>query len=103
MPGLLTKKWKCKQRIWVTGKTRTKHDKIKLMTYMQYIQKSWREEKEKNKKIDMYQLHNNKIIHTPISSFVKLADSCSTLKGRKIQQSFCLCLLNNCGNKTYNL
>jgi len=28
----------------------TKHDKIKLMTYIQYIQKSWGEEKEKNKK-----------------------------------------------------
>jgi len=31
-------------------KARTKHDKIKLVTYIQYIQQSWREEKEKNKK-----------------------------------------------------
>jgi len=31
----------------------TKHDKIKLMTYIQYIQQSWRE-----KKINVYQLHN---------------------------------------------
>ena len=27
----------------------TKHDNIKLMTYIQYIQQSWREEKAKNK------------------------------------------------------
>ena len=33
MPGLLTKKWKCQQR--VTGKERTKHDKMKLTTYIQ--------------------------------------------------------------------
>jgi len=58
MPGLLTKKFKCKQRVRVTGKARTKHDKIKLMTYIQYIQQSWREDKEKNKKINVYQLHN---------------------------------------------
>ena len=34
---------------------RTKHDKIKLMTYIlvQYIQQSWREKKEKNKTILM--------------------------------------------------
>ena len=44
MPGLLTKKWKCKQRVRVTGKARTKHDKIKLMTYIQYTQQSWNEE-----------------------------------------------------------
>ena len=50
MPGLLNKKWKCKQMVQVTGKARTKHDKIKLMTYVQYIQQSWREKKEKNKK-----------------------------------------------------
>ena len=29
---------------------RTKRDKIKLMTYIQYIQQSWREKKENNKK-----------------------------------------------------
>jgi len=57
MPRLLTKYWKCKQMVWVTGKARTKHDKIKLMTYIQYIQQSWRKKKEKNKKI-VYQLHN---------------------------------------------
>jgi len=63
MPGLLTKKWKCKQRAWVTGKARTKHDKIKFMTYLQCIQQSWREEKEKNKKkkINMHQLHNSTV------------------------------------------
>jgi hypothetical protein len=48
MPGLLTKKWKCKQRVWVTGKARTERDKVKLMTN---IQQSWREKKEKNKKL----------------------------------------------------
>jgi len=46
---------------------RTKHDKIKLVTYIQYLQytvyiqhikQSWREKKEKNKKINVYQLHN---------------------------------------------
>jgi len=31
-------------------KARTKHDKIKLMTYIRYIQQSWREKKEKDKK-----------------------------------------------------
>jgi len=30
---------------------RTKHDKMKLMTYIQFIQQSWREKKEKNKKL----------------------------------------------------
>ena len=50
MPGLLTKKWKCKQMVRVTGKARTKHDKIKLVTYIQYIQQSCREKKEKKKK-----------------------------------------------------
>ena len=58
MPGLPTKKWKCKQRVWVTGKARTKHNKIKLMAYIQYVQKSWWKEKEKNKKISVCQLHN---------------------------------------------
>jgi len=28
------------------------------MTYIEYIQLSWREEKEKNKKFNVYQLHN---------------------------------------------
>ena len=51
MSGLPTKKWKCKQRVSVSGKERNKRDKIKLMTYMQYMQQSWREEKETNKKI----------------------------------------------------
>ena len=37
---------------------RTKHDKIKLMTYIQYIQQFWREKKQKKK---VYQLHNNKV------------------------------------------
>ena len=58
MPGLLTKKWKCKQRVWVTGKARTKHDKIKLMTYVQYIQQSWREKRKMDQKNIVYQLHN---------------------------------------------
>jgi len=40
-------------------KARTQHDKIKLMTYIQYIQQSWRKKKEKNKKINVYQLHNH--------------------------------------------
>jgi len=31
-------------------KARTKHDKIKLVTYIQFIQQSWREKKEKNTK-----------------------------------------------------
>ena len=35
---------------------RTKHDKIKLMTYTQYIQQSWREMKERKKKL-VYQLY----------------------------------------------
>jgi len=82
MPGLLTKKWKCKQRVRVTGKARTEHDKIKLTTYIQYvqyiqyiqhiqylqylqyiqyIQQSWREENEKNKRIDVCQLHNSRL------------------------------------------
>jgi len=30
---------------------RTKHDKFKLMTYIKYIQQSWREKKEKHKKL----------------------------------------------------
>jgi len=40
-------------------KARTKHDKIKLMTYIQYIQYSWTVKKEKNKIIIVCQLHNN--------------------------------------------
>ena len=51
MPCQLTKKWKCKQRVCVKGKARNKHDKIKLMTYIEYIQQSWTKEKEKNKKL----------------------------------------------------
>ena len=49
MPGPLSKKRKCKQRVWVTEKARTKHDKVKIVTYVQYTQQSWRENKEKNK------------------------------------------------------
>jgi len=40
-------------------KAKTKHDKIKLMTYIQHMQQSWREEKEKNKKNDVCQIHNS--------------------------------------------
>jgi len=53
---------------------RTKHDKIKLMTNIQYIQKSWREKKEKNKKINVYQLHNiwgsKQIVQEDVSKYV---------------------------------
>ena len=38
MPGLLTKQLKCKQMVLSYRKARTKHDKIKLITYIQYIQ-----------------------------------------------------------------
>ena len=37
MPVMLTKKWKCKQRVWFTGRARNEHDKIKLIAYLQYI------------------------------------------------------------------
>jgi len=40
---------------------RTKHDKIKLMTYIRHIQQSLREKKERTKKINVYQLHNTSI------------------------------------------
>ena len=59
MPGMLSKKWKCKQMVWVTGKARTKHDKIQLMTYIQFIQQCWRKKKEKNKKLNVFKLHNS--------------------------------------------
>jgi len=42
-------------------KARTKHDNIKLTTYIQYIQHSWRKKKE-NKKINVYQLHNRSAV-----------------------------------------
>ena len=32
-------------------KARTQHDKIKHITYIQYIQQSWRKNKEKKKKV----------------------------------------------------
>jgi len=41
-------------------KARTKHDKIKLMTYIQYIQQFCREKKEQKQKqkLNVYQLQN---------------------------------------------
>jgi len=45
-------------------KARTQHDKIKLMTYIQYMQQSWRKKKEKNKKnINVYELHNTSVLN----------------------------------------
>ena len=41
------------------------------MTYIEYIQQSWREKKEKSKKHNVYQLHNNTvklIAHNTITS-----------------------------------
>jgi len=75
MPGLLTKKWKCKQRVWVTRTERTKHDKIKLMTYTQYMQQTWREEEEKNKKKCVWTTQQSIVsqtspFHSLTSSFV---------------------------------
>ena len=62
MAGLLTKKWKCISY----RKARTQHDKIKRMTYIQYIQQSFRKKKEKNKKINVYQQHNIINVAVPV-------------------------------------
>jgi len=50
-------------------KARTKHDNIKLMTYIQYIQQYWRKKKEKNKKFNVYQRYNRSatLLHGLIS------------------------------------
>ena len=42
-------------------KARTKHDRIKLMTYIQHIEQCWREkiENHNNKQINVCQLYNN--------------------------------------------
>jgi len=39
-------------------KARTERDKIKLMTYIQYIQQCWKENKENHNKKIVCQLHN---------------------------------------------
>jgi len=39
-------------------KARIKHDKIKLITYIRYMQQFWTEKKENNKKINVCQLHD---------------------------------------------
>ena len=62
---------------------RTKHDKFKLITYMQYIQQSWREKKEKNKKkSNVYQLHSV----LPVWSWIPTAN--------KLKQRACSLILN---------
>ena len=43
-------------------KARTESDKIKLMTYIQYIQQCWKEKKQNhNKKINVCQLRNSAV------------------------------------------